>query len=317
MIRKYGGKRNYGWGRSMKHAAKNAIRDRYGNGRFSTRHTTVQRIGSFIAFIKKIGIRDYQAVSREVVEAYGRQLGIRVAAGQLAVATAVNRLSAVNVLMAHMRSDQSVSISPRELIGSRVQVRRDVPFGMDKSIVDDFARFLEEQNEVGLATMLRLCLTLGLRHKEAALLPIADAFRQARESGQVEVRFGTKGGRTRIVDATETTTEMLKSAAKVYPHGNMIPQTWSYIKWSRYCYRVFVKHASGFGLGFTFHDLRAAFGCRLYECETGAPAPVLTGGRRIDSVTDRKARLRIAEALGHSRPQAAGPYVGTSLAAEE
>ena len=312
MAKKIGGKKNFGWGRSLSFAARNAINDRYGNGRYSTRYTTRRRIVSLIAYSNTVGVRDFRDVTQDVLEAYGEFLRSEVRASRLSVATAVNYLSAANVLLTHMRGDKSVWISPKKAIGSRSQIRKRVPAGMDASTIDAAAHYLDRKGEGNLAAMLRLCRLLGLRPKEAALLPVAKAYRQAKTKGYIEVTRGTKGGRPRSVRVDKPTIDFLTEIAARFSEGNVIPGSWSYIKWSRYCYRTFRKHAKELGLDSQFRELRAAFACALYEGETGTLAPVVTGGRRVDQETDRKARLQIAETLGHSRPQSAGPYIGTT-----
>lgn len=312
MAKKIGGRRNFGWGRSLSFAVRNAINDRYGNGRFSTRFTTRRRLVSLIVYLTNVGVRDFRDVTRDVLEAYGESLRAEVQADRLSVATAVNYLSAANVLLTHLRGDKSVWISPRRAIGSRSQIRKVVPAGMDASTIDAAAHYLDRQGEGNLAAMLHLCRLLGLRPKEASLLPVAKACRQAKMKGFIEVTRGTKGGRPRSVHVDKPTIDLLTEIAAKFSEGNVIPESWSYIKWNRYCYRTFRKYATELGLDSQFRELRAAFACTQYERVTGTPAPVVAGGRLVDQQTDLKARLQIAETLGHSRPQSAGPYVGTT-----
>lgn len=317
MAKKLGGRKNFGWGRSLSFAVRNAINDRYGSGRYSTRFTTRRRLARFIAYLLKLGIRDFRHVTQDVVVEYGQCLIADVQSGRLHVATAVNYLASVNVLLSHMRGDKSVWISPKEAIGRRDQIRKVIPAGMDASAIDAAAYRLDSVGEIRLAAMIRICRLLGLRHKEAALLPIAEAYRQAKMKGCVEITRGTKGGRNRTVRTDSTTLASLGELAVKFPQGNVVPSSWSYIQWSRYCYRTLRNYATDLSLDFTCRDLRAASACSIYERETDRQAPVVTGGRCVDRETDRNARLQIAEFLGHSRTQAAGPYVGTTRRPKE
>jgi integrase len=62
-------------------------------------------------------------------------------------------------------------------------------------------------------------------------------------------------------------------------------------------------------LGITAHGLRHGYAADRYEAIAGVPAPV-RGASPPDRETDRRSRLRVAEELGHGRPQILAAYVG-------
>jgi hypothetical protein len=62
-------------------------------------------------------------------------------------------------------------------------------------------------------------------------------------------------------------------------------------------------------LGITVHGLRHRYAADRYETLSGTPAPV-RGGRLADREADLRARLGVAEELGHGRAQIAGAYLG-------
>lgn len=64
-MKKVGSQNNYGFGRSIKFAAKQALEDHYGAGRFSTKATTRQRLVSFWAFLRERGIRCASQIEME------------------------------------------------------------------------------------------------------------------------------------------------------------------------------------------------------------------------------------------------------------
>ena len=81
VFKKVGGRRNYGYGRSLEFAARCALRDGYTEGRFGTRRTYASRFNNFIAFMRNIGIRDFGAVCSWHVEQYAESLYERVLLG--------------------------------------------------------------------------------------------------------------------------------------------------------------------------------------------------------------------------------------------
>jgi hypothetical protein len=61
-----------------------------------------------------------------------------------------------------------------------------------------------------------------------------------------------------------------------------------------------------------FHDMRAAYACERYQAITGHPAPVITGIRQADKALDKKARILLAQELGHNRTDVVAAYIGSS-----
>lgn len=58
------------------------------------------------------------------------------------------------------------------------------------------------------------------------------------------------------------------------------------------------------------HDLKAAYAAERYEQLTGVSAPVMTDERAPKEI-DRKARLIIAQELGHGRYEVTNEYLGS------
>ena len=295
VFKKVGGRRNFGYGRSLEFAVRCALRDGYTEGRFGTRRAYASRFNNFIAFMRNIGIRDFGAVCSWHVERYAESLYQRVLLGDFSLNYAVACLSAVNCVMTIMQGDNELWVSPREYLGPRLFVRQDVPETLDLRVVEAAALHLLENGENRLAGVLRLCTYFGLRFREASLLNVKSALRSARRHGQVTLSKGTKGGRTRTIEVSLVGIEILRSLTRVAaPAENLIPIDWTFKKWQGYCYLTWRKYASQIGIDNRFKELRAGFACRLYEDVTGAPAPVLAGGRVDDRDFDRDARQLIA-----------------------
>lgn len=72
-MRKIGGGRNFGYGKSMAWAAKNALKDRYGEGHYSTRASHEHRWNRFADFLKKeCGVKDARDIDNEAINKYNK-----------------------------------------------------------------------------------------------------------------------------------------------------------------------------------------------------------------------------------------------------
>ena len=317
-FKKVGGTRNFGFGRSLEFAAREALKDGYGHGRYGTRHTYASKFNNFIAFMRASEIHDFNDVYRSTIETYAQSLYQRVMVGDFSLSYAVDCLSAVNCVMTIMRNDNWVWISPREYLGPRLFVRRDAPETLDLRVVEAAALHLDANDEERLAGILRLCSVFGLRFREASLLDLGKALREARRTGQITVSKGSKGGRQRSIQTGPVGVDLLRRLVRTAaPDKKLIPAAWSFKRWQAYCYRTWRKYAEQIGIDNRFKELRAGFACGLYNQVTGERAPVLAGGRIVDRDLDRVARLLIATELGHSREQIAGAYVGTTVRARQ
>ena len=66
---------------------------------------------------------------------------------------------------------------------------------------------------------------------------------------------------------------------------------------------------TGSELGVTPHGLRHEYADDRYTAAAGV-APPVRGGSTPDAATDERARLEVAEELGHSKVQIASAYLG-------
>ena len=96
---KVGSQRNFGYGRQMAWAGKQALRDQYGDGRYGTVNGHAERWRRFVTWCREARqIRDARSVDTAVVESYGTSLKKSVAEG-MSAAYAQNLLSSVNVVL--------------------------------------------------------------------------------------------------------------------------------------------------------------------------------------------------------------------------
>lgn len=163
-----------------------------------------------------------------------------------------------------------------------------------------------------VARQLRLSHFFGMRVQEAMLFrPVMD---YDEVSSVVHIRRGTKGGRPRIVLVETKEQKALLEALIAACHdkqSSMLPVRADLGKWVKHYYRVCNRHGISRANGMTPHGLRHGYAHRLYEEKTGVVAPVVSGQKDdMDTITDKIARLLIAEDLGHSRVSISSAYLG-------
>ncbi|HNP65697.1 MAG TPA: hypothetical protein PKH39_17325, partial [Woeseiaceae bacterium] len=141
---KVGSHRNFGYGKQMEWAGKQALRKQYGNGHYGTVTGHAERWRQFVTWCRnERDIRDARQVSSEVVRDYGRTLREKVDAG-MSPAYAQNLVSSVNVVMQAMRDDRQIRVAPAALVGPRSRVRSDPPAGLDQRVVRQCADQLRQ-----------------------------------------------------------------------------------------------------------------------------------------------------------------------------
>ena len=314
VMSKVGNHRNFGYGKQMAWAGKQALRDRYGKGHYGTVNGHAERWRRFTKWCRdERGIRDARSVDTRVVKDYARSLKDEVAAG-MSPAYAQNLLSSVNVVMEAMRDDRQIRVAPAELVGRRSRVRTNPPAGLDQRVVRQCADQLRQNGHERAAATVEVARALGLRLREASMLNTRVALGQVKTHGAVNVTAGTKGGRGHRVDrwvpVTSRTIGCLIRAAKAQGRGrNLIPSDLTWKQWNSHVHRVWAAVRDDHGLK-KIHDLRAAYACERYRQLTGSAAPVFAGRLLTDRETDRAARQTIAQELGHARLEVGNSYLG-------
>ena len=307
--------RNFGLGqRDMGKAGLVALRNSANRGAisFSTAATNSDRWQTFVAWAKDQGVKKMENVTQALVREYGCDLAERVAAGEMAAATAQNYVSAVNSVMAIATRDGWQSVSPTRDCGvaQRSAVREEAPGALDRRAYGRAVEAVREQLGARAAAVVELTRELGLRSKEASLLDARAALAQAGTHSSVMISDGTKGGRKREVPITNSgQREALARAAQAQADARAVmlaDQDWK--RWRegelRDAREVVQQHTGG-GL----HDLRAAYACERYQALAGRAAPC-TGGKIHDRAADLAARLAVSAELGHGRAEVAAEYVG-------
>ncbi|VVO03000.1 integrase domain-containing protein [Pseudomonas fluorescens] len=321
LVGKRGG-RNFGYGRQLSYAGPQALRDLFGGGHYGTVKAHSDRWQAFVRWCRSEegpGFNDARQINWQTLLDYTGHLRQQVEQGELAIATAQNRLSSVNRTMAALRGDQYVKVpSPSKALGMRrSSVRRSAPQCQDREQVKRIVDVLCENQQPHAAAIAQLARATGMRLREAILADLPRLKREAKQFGKINIQDGTKGGRSgasapRWITVDDHIREALRFAEQVSPNGgrNLLAPNESYLDFLQGIVRpardiLHTHKLKG------FHELRAAYACERYEQITHNLAPI-NGGRcrRLNPRLDREARLQISYELEHGRIDVVSAYIG-------
>ncbi len=313
--------RNFGYGRQLSYAGPQALKDMFGGGHYGTVKAHTDRWQAFVRWCRSEagpGFNDARQIDRQTLLNYAGYLRQQVEHGEIAIATAQNRLSSVNRTLAALRGDQHVKVpSPSKVLRmQRTTVRTTIPQGQNREQVMRIVDALHEQHPRA-AAIAQLARATGMRLREAILADLPRLQREAELLGRINIQDGTKGGRggasaPRWISVDDQVREALSYAELVSPEGshNLLAPNESYLDFQQRIVRpardfLHAHNAKG------FHELRAAYACERYEQITQHLAPINGGGfGRFDPRLDRKARTQISYELGHSRIDVVSAYIG-------
>ena len=313
---KVGGHRNFGYGKQLKWAGKNALRDLYGHGHFATQAAHFQRWGYFCEHLKSNGITNAENITKDIIHEFGNSLGQNINSKNMTVSYGQNILSSVNTVLQTMRNDKSLHVSPVEFTGCKSSTRTSAPEGFDLNKFMAVVDQLRTNGDERTAITAELGRHFGLRFREASLLDARKALNDASRTGCINITNGTKGGRgksvDRLVPVTSKGYETLIKAAEIQgDNKNIVPCRTSFYEWRNQTYHnwsTIKKDHSVKG----FHSLRASYACSRYQQLTGQPAPVIDPSNQLRISSDKWARGKISYELGHSRIDVVSAYIGVS-----
>ncbi|CAK9892397.1 integrase domain-containing protein [Pseudomonas fluorescens] len=313
--------RNFGYGRQLSYAGTQALRDLFGGGHYGTVKAHSDRWQAFVRWCRSEdgpGFNDARKIDRQTLLNYAIHLRHRVEQGELAIATAQNRLSSVNRTMAALRGDRYVKVpSPSKALGmQRTTVRTTAPQGQEREQVMRIFNALCEQHPRA-AAIVHLARATGMRLREAILADLPRLKREAEQYGKINIQDGTKGGRCgatapRWIMMDEHIRDAIRFADLVSPNDsrNLLAPTESYLDFQQQVVRPArdILHQQCLK---GFHELRAAYACDRYKQITHHRAPI-SGGRcyQFNRQVDQEARAQISYELGHGRIDVVSAYIG-------
>jgi integrase len=314
--------RNFGYGRQLSYAGRQALKDLFAGGHFATVKAHGDRWQAFVRWCRSVdgpGYNDARQIDRQTLNDYAAHLRQQINQSELCIATAQNRLSSVNRTLAALRGDKEVRIiSPSLALGlHRSNVRTRAPDGQDPQQVQRVLQTLVKQQYERVAAIVMLARATGMRLREAILADLPRLQREAVHLGRINIQDGTKGGRSgasapRWIIATEQVNAALQLARDASPpHSrNLLARDESYATFLQQTVLPARETLHELGLR-GLHEMRAAYACERYEQLTGHAAPV-NGGHcfHIDHGLDQQARQQISLELGHNRIDVVSAYIG-------
>ncbi len=306
----YDSERNFGFGKQIGWAGREALREAFGDGHYATVAAHSARWNRFTSWLRGRGIDDACSITLSALQDYADEIKNGVESGDIKVAYAQNLLSSVNVVLESLRGDRQIRVEPAHIVGRRSAIRVEPPTTCDWARVTDGLAALRGAGCQRAAIVLELARAWGLRSREGSLLDESKALREAIARNQITVTDGTKGGRLRIVPVTNSDqiAVLSRGAAIQGRYRNIIPPEQSWIQWRNGELRAARDILHRLGIA-GYHDARAAYACARYAEITGHLAPV-QGGDIMDRERDRSAREEIASELGHGRIDVIVEYIG-------
>ena len=303
------GGRNYGYGKQISYAVKNALKDRYGEGKYATRAAHEARFAHFNNYLKNEGVKDLRKINENTINKFGQTLNAALKQKTMSVSYAQNLISTVNVVMVQVRGDNQLQVSPSSIVGQRTHIRTQAPLSIDRQKVEVA---VSNMTDVRVKASVLLAREFGLRFKETALLNLNRAIKEATTLGKFNVVDGTKGGRTadRWISVSAKQLDTLKQAKQAAgKFKNIVGKTGNFKQWQNSFSAAYRGSGANSNIG-KFHDLRAAYACECYQQLTGHRAPVVSGSRTAPYELDQSARAVLALKLGHNRIDVLNSYIG-------
>jgi hypothetical protein len=193
---KYASARNFGFGKNIAYAGREALRAYYGAGHFGSVAAHSDRWNQFAHWAKGQGIRDLAKVDQQkAVDSYAASVAHRVLTREISLQYGQNLLSSVNVTLAALRGADRIRVTPAQAVGHRSQVRTQAPSSLDRDRVGQAGTALRAAGFGRAAAVLELARDVGVRREEAVKADLDRWSREVERHGAVNVQEGTKGGR--------------------------------------------------------------------------------------------------------------------------
>lgn len=314
--------KNFGFGRKLDYAIKNGLRIHYGDGHFATVQAHRERCRIFCDWLQSNHqISDARHITLEIVQGYAAHVRGIMETGEIAVATATNRISSINVALTILRGDTRMRIGNigKALGAQRSHIRITPPQGMVFEELEPLISELIQKGFDRIVAIMRLARSSGMRLREAILADLPRLQREALNLGEINVQDGCKGGRCgayapRWVPATDRVRSALEFALAASPPGsrNLLSPTETYVGFLRNTVKIARGILKSHGLS-GFHELRASYACERYEVLMGVPAPVCVNNEthlELPAAAIQEARQIISHEMGHGRLDVTNAYLG-------
>ena len=182
--------RNFRYGRQLSYAGPQALKDLFGGGHYGTVKAHSDCWQAFVRWCRSEdgpGFNDARQINWQTLLGYAGHLRQQVQRGELAIATAQNRLSSVNRTMAALRGDPYVKVSsPSKALGmQRTSIRRSVPQGQEREQVKRIVEVLCENQQPRAAAIAQLARATGMRLREGIVRTARDILKAKQDDSTV------------------------------------------------------------------------------------------------------------------------------------
>ncbi|WP_043320055.1 integrase domain-containing protein [Microbulbifer sp. HZ11] len=306
--------KNYGWGQSPVKAVKWALNQRARKGEIGDRtiQCYIQAFKKFAKYMREEHrIHDAVLYTEQHLSQFAESIVPTYAPAYLQKQT-----SAINSVMRTITYGKWDSISPSKTTQSRRRTARLDPhlYIAPEVIIAELEGSLQTQVHAAIG----LVVHFGLRLEEAVSLDIVAALKEHAETGNIDIVYGTKGGRgrecRRLISANDSAYSWLCHCRKFTgPMFSLIPTGMK-----RDTFKKLVENEALPILkekyGLTIHKLRHEYAARRYREITGHYTPVncrAFGYPLAHRNLDQLARETITHELGHGRVQVVSIYIGS------
>ena len=280
-----------------------------------TMHERAIFLFAFFSELRKNGVRNFKIPPSNLGGRHVSFMVKRWLERDLSPGTIQDYLSHLRVFASWIGKDGMI-LEPTAYVEDPARVKRECVAKTDRSWLakgidsaELIARVAETDAYVG--AQLAMCAAFGCRVKESIMFrPWTDV---ADDANFLSLMHGTKGGRKRElpIDTDDKRTAVVNARALIPPGSQALARPGRTLEQNRQRFYSVLKK---FGVtraqrNITAHGLRHEFGNDRYQERVGSPSPV-RGGTYVDRDLDRKARLEIADELGHSRENITSCYFG-------
>lgn len=309
-------KPNFGYGRTLSHAVKQALISEYGFGCYGTRKTHEGRFKIFIEHLSHYNVDDTRNVTIEHTEAFAQRIQLDFQSGNMCLSYANNMISSVNIIMRIFRRNDDLYIKASDYLDARTYIRKKVPSMNDQSI-NEATSILDESGYKRGSAIVRLVRNFGLRLREAILMDLNRCWIEYKKTGFLTILEGTKGGRkcdSRNIPVTPDGVKALEYARLVRPEGskNLLSANKNDESLKDFLYsevkqlRVILKKYEIVNI----REIRVYFMIEYFEKVTGLPAPVVDQSTLLNEGLLKLGWTEVARVAGHNRMSVARSYVG-------
>lgn len=306
-------KKNFGYGKSMSYASKQALIEYYNGGHFGTVAKYARLFKIFIRYIRAKNIINLNDIKKEDCINFAKYINNEKERGRFKVKTAQNIISVCNCIMRIMRGDNYLFLSPKKYVGPRTDQLQCLPKWLDKDKQKAAYDYLLKKDNNLDYLLIRFIDLTGCRLEEACKQNYKERLYEAKKTGYLDITEGTKGGHGKyyerfILATPEIVMALIGLVKHQNSHHSVIPKNMSFIRFynnfSGRWYRVAKKYELK-----GFNDFRKSRAIIIYESITGVKAPIYNDEPAPKSL-DYRARLVISKRFGHQRIDVTSSYLG-------